>query len=336
MIFSELVRKSMNRFRSVVAAPLIVLLAAPLLAGCMETMAQSMVESDQRAAAARLEAGGNPVFTQPELQAASARFDADYRLYGTDPSRFGAQQGVDCKMAPEKAFELLRGMSVEDYRKMQRDVTAQVPSATTVTDLKAVKLVSLSGPCGPNGPEGPAVLVGTFRDVMRIMVSGTDPIVSVMDSVARVEGSWAGGKRVGAGSSITMTSTTQLKAGEGGKLQENVNSWAYLNEITNSYTGAYLYSDFSQGKPGRYTVSFIRNPVAGTHSTTVVEALDARYSIMRQYFGRTHIGESRMRDQKFHGWSVTLPYNYNGTPIPSSRTCYQDGVMVKALDCPSS
>lgn len=326
----------MTRFRSVAAAPLLALFAAPLLAGCMETMAQSMVESEQRAMAARLEAGGNPVFTEPELQAASTRFDRDYRLYGTDPSRFGAQQGVECSMAPEKAFELLRGISVEEYRKMQRDVTAQVPTTTTVTDLKAVKLVSLSGPCGPNGPEGPAVLVGTFRDVMRIMVSGTDPMVSVMDSVTRLEGSWRGGKRVGPFGSITMTSSTQLKAGEGGKLQENVESWAYLNEISNSYTGAYLYTQHNLDKSARFSVSFVRNPVVGTHSTTVVEALDARYSIMRQYFGTTYIGESRLRDQKPHGWSVTFPYDYNGTPIPGSRTCYQDGVMVKALDCPSS
>ncbi len=323
----------MNRFRSVAAAPLFALLAAPLLAGCMETMAQGMVESDMRARSASLAAQGNPVLPTAEQRAATAKFESQFAVFGTDPAKLELDRATPCALAPEKAFEMLRGVSHAEFVAAQR--AAATSTITMLTDLKAVRVGLLSGQCGPDGPIGPAILVGSYRDIMRISVNGA-PHVTVTNGVARVEGVWINGKRDGAFSTVQMISSNQLSAGQSGALQEQVHDWAYLNEITNSPTAIYSYDEFHAGKPGRLSVTFSRNPVSGIYSTMVSERLDDSYSIMTNYSGNRLASEQRTKNGKLHGWLVIQPSVYNDIAIPGRRICYQNGEEVKALDCPSS
>src|SRR3546814_1093416 len=90
------------------------------LAGCdtaMSSLAGSMVESASRAEAARLEAQGNPQFTDARLQAIVRDFEAEYAFYGRDLEKLEAG-ATRCPLAPKDAFELLRAV---DYDEPQAD-----------------------------------------------------------------------------------------------------------------------------------------------------------------------------------------------------------------------
>jgi len=333
MMCFEGMSKSMTRFRSVAAAPLLALLAAPLLSGCMETVAQGMAESDMRARSAGLAAQGNPVLPTAEQRAATAKFESQFAIFGTDPTKLELDRATPCALAPEKAFEMLRGVPHAEFVAAQR--AAATSTATMLTDLKAVRVGLLAGQCGPDGPVGPAILVGSYRDIMRVSVNGA-PHVTVTDGVARVEGLWINGKREGAFSTVQMISSSQLSAGQSGALQEQVHDWAYLNEITRSPTAVYSYDEFRAGKPGPLTVVFTRNPVSAIYGTMVSERLDDVHGVLTSYNGNRLSSEQRTKNGKLHGWLVIQPSVYNDIAIPGRRICYQNGEEVKALDCPST
>src|SRR3546814_14606093 len=92
-------------------------------------------------------------------------------------------QGKPCPVTKETAFQVLKGMSYEQYLDSQAEVARKVPGYTGTTDINAVQLVSLAGACGDNGPEGRAVVVGTTRAIIRhdrqSVVSGKSGSVTV-------------------------------------------------------------------------------------------------------------------------------------------------------------
>lgn len=311
-------------------------LALPLLAGCVETMARSQVEADSRARAQAVAAQGNPKFAEPELAASVAQFEADFPIYGTDPAKLGSfEGGIACPVSQERAYEILVGLSFSESVRRKQAGTKQVAGFTIVSDPKAVRLVALSGECGPDGPVGPAILLGTTRDVMRMKIQDSFQITAI-DSILRVEGNWQGGKRTGPIKTIMMTRNKQFKPGEKG-LEETVQDWAYLNDITNSVTANYMYQTYINGVEGRYIAAFARNAVTGTYSTTIVENLDREHTVSTTYNGATYAGRSHMKNGALHGWMETDFRAYDpSTTMGVIRKCYQNGEEVKALECPST
>jgi hypothetical protein len=310
----------------------VLLTAALALAACT---GQGMAESSARANAARYAAQGNPQFADPALQAVVKAFEARFAEIGLDAEKLGMAQGRPCPVTQETAFQVLRGMSYEQYLDTQADVARQVPGYTGTTDLKAVQLVSLAGVCGENGPEGQAVVAGTTRDIVRYSGDGYSNVM-VSDSVQRIEATWAGGQRSGSFTWIIITQTAQFKPGESGALEADINDWDFINEMREAPTGTYVYSVADDAGKPKYTVSFARNPVVGIYSTTVVEQLDEARSYSRTWQGTELRQEGPTKNGKLHGWQVTHPTVYDGTPVPGQRNCYQDGALVKTLECPST
>src|SRR3546814_13118551 len=46
--------------------------------------------------------------------------------------------------------------------------------------------------------------------------------------------------------------------------------------------------------------------------------------------------EARTKNGAMHGWQIIHPTEYDGTPIPGQRNCYQNGEQINALECPST
>lgn len=310
------------------------LTVALTLAACT-SMGQGMAEGSARANAARYAAQGNPQFADPALQAIVRDFEARYAEIGLDAEKLGMAQGRPCPVTKETAFQVLKGMSYEQYLEAQADVAWQVPGYTGTTDIDAVQLVALAGVCGENGPEGRAVVVGTTRDIARYSGDGYSNVM-VSDSVQRIEATWTDGRRSGPFTWIIITQTAQFKPGESGALEADINDWDYINEMREAPTATYVYFLPDDVGKAKYTVSFARNPVVGIYSTTVVEQLDEARSYSRTWQGTELRQEGPARNGKLHGWQVTHPTVYDGTQVPGQRNCYQDGVLVKSLDCPSS
>lgn len=306
----------------------------PLLAGC-ESAGQGIAESAARARAERYAAQGNPQFSDPQLQAVVKDFEARYAVIGVDAEKLGLEQGRPCPVSKAAAFTVMTGMSYEDHQKMQLDIAAKVPGYTGISDPDAVRVVSLSGVCGENGPEGPAVIVGTTRDISRYRGDGYSN-VTVSDTVSRIEATWADGQRRGEQTIISITRSAQFKETGDGQLAEDIQDWDYLNEIRGAPTAAYLYVVPKADGTPRYTVSFGRNTTTGIYTTTVAEHLDARHTYARTWQGTELLQESRMKDGQLHGWMIVHPTVYDGTQVPGRRDCYQNGEMVKALECPST
>lgn len=308
------------------------LTAALALAACT---GQGMAESSARANAARYAAQGNPQFADPALQAVVKAFEARFAEIGLDAEKLGMAQGRPCPVTRETAFQVLRGMSYEQYLDTQADVARQVPGYTGTTDLNAVQLVSLAGVCGESGPEGQAVVAGTTRDIVRYSGDGYSNVM-VSDSVQRIEATWADGRRSGSFTWIIVTQTAQFKPGESGALEADINDWDFINEMREAPTATYVYSVADDAGKPQYTVSFARNPVVGIYSTTVIEQLDEARSYSRTWQGTELRQEGPTKNGKLHGWQVTHPTVYNGTQVPGQRNCYQDGALVKTLECPST
>lgn len=310
------------------------LCAALALAGC-ESIGQGMAESDARADAARYAAQGNPQFTDPALRALVADFEAKYAIYGVDPDKLGLAEGIPCPASQEAAFKALRGISYAEYLQQQAELSATIPSYTGISDLESVKLVSLSGVCGPNGPEGPAVVVGTTRDIARYKGENFNT-VKVIDSVVRVEGSWSDGQPQGSYQSITISQAAQFKPGEDGKLESDIDDWAYLNEIRQAPMAAYVYVEAQADGQAKRVVGFSRNLSVGIYGTTVTEYSDATHAYLRSWQGTELQREGGLKDGKMHGWQISHPMVSRGMAIPGRRDCYQNGELIKALECPSS
>src|SRR3546814_17572985 len=100
-------------------------------------------------------------------------------------------QGKPCPVTKETAFQVLKGMSYEQYLDSQAAVARKVPGYTGTTDINAVQLVSLAGACGDNGPEGRAVVAGTTRDLLRPRGEGHRNVI-LIHNVHRTPGTWAG------------------------------------------------------------------------------------------------------------------------------------------------
>src|SRR3546814_16175925 len=130
-------------------------------------MGQGMAESAARANAARYAAQGNPQFSDPALQAIVKDFEARYAEIGLDAEKLGMAQGKPCPVTKETAFQVLKGMSYEQYLDSQAEVARKVPGYTGTPDINAVQLVSLAGACGDHGPEGRGAGVGTPRETSR-------------------------------------------------------------------------------------------------------------------------------------------------------------------------
>jgi hypothetical protein len=299
------------------------------------SMGQGMAESSARANAQRYAAQGNPQFAEPALQAVVKDFEARYAEIGLDSEKLGMAQGKPCPATKETAFQVLKGMSYADYRKMLDDVAAKVPSYTGATDLNAVQLVSLSGVCGETGPEGPAVVAGTTRDVTRY-ASDSNTTVTVSDTVSRIEGTWIDGQRSGSYTWILITRSAQFKPDDDGALEVDVNDWAYVNEMREPPTATYLYFVAGEGGKMKYTVTFSRNPVVGIYTTAVAERIDDVHAYSRSWQGTELWQEGRTKNGMPHGWQTIHPTVYNGTQIPGQRNCYQNGELIKALECPST
>src|SRR3546814_10598071 len=92
-------------------------------------------------------------------------------------SDLGMAQGKPCPVTKETAFQVLKGMSYEQYLDSQTEVARKVPGYTGTTDINAVQLVSLAGACGDNGPAGRAVGVGTTRDIIRHSGEGYSNVI---------------------------------------------------------------------------------------------------------------------------------------------------------------
>jgi len=304
------------------------------LAGC-EGVAQSMVESDAKARAARYAAQGNPQFAEPRLAAVVKQFEADYAAIGLDAAKLGLEQGTPCPAAPEAAFRTVFGMTPAEYEKSQLELAQKVSGYTGLADPDAVRIVTLSGFCGANGPDGPAVIVATQRTITRYRGEGYSN-VTVTDSVVRTDATWENGVAREQRSVILISQAAPFKETAEGQLAEDINDWNYLNTIRTAPTASYVYSVYDPDGSVKYQVSFLRSDGSGLYSTMVIEQLDAHHSHMRSWQGTELISESGFKDGKQHGWYVTYPQVYNGTQVPGRRDCYQNGEMVKALECPSS
>ncbi|MGD1877267.1 MAG: hypothetical protein ACFB13_07180 [Kiloniellaceae bacterium] len=306
--------------------------AALVLTGC-ESVGQGMAESNMRARAERYAAQGNPQFSDPQLQAVVKDFEARYAVIGSDVEKLGLEQGIPCPVSKEVAFKILKAMSVEDYGKMQADVAEKVPGYTNISDLDSIRLSSLSGVCGANGPEGPSVVVGTTRDIMRVRGDGYS-MVTVTDTVTRVEGIWVDGERQGQQTLISISGSTQFKETADGQLGENIDEWDFLNEIRNSPTASYTYIlPKADGAP-KYIVGFGRNHTTALHTTSVTEYLDAQHAYTRIWQGTELLQENRTKDGRLHGWMIMHPTEYDGISVPGRRDCYQNGEQIKTLECP--
>jgi len=311
------------------------LLTAALALSACTSMGQGMAESAARANAARYAAQGNPQFSEPALQAIVKTFEARYAEIGLDVEKLGMADGSPCPVSKETAFQVLRGMSYEQYLDNEADIARQVPGYTGTTDLDAVQLVSLAGVCGEDGPEGQAVVVGTTRDIARYSGEGYSNIM-VSDTVQRVEANWIDGRRAGSFTWILITQTAQFQPGEDGGLEVALDDWDYINQLREAPTAVYTYFVADErGKP-KYTVSFARNPVVGTYSTSVTEQVDDIYSYARTWQGTELRQEGRRKNGKAHGWQIIHPTVYDGTEIPGQRNCYQNGELIKTLECPST
>jgi len=226
-------------------------------------------------------------------------------------------------------------VTYENYLESQADVARQVPGYTGTTDINAVQLVSLDGVCGENGPEGRAVVVGTTRDIARYSGEGYNNVM-VSDSVQRIEGNWVDGRRSGAATWIIITQTAQFKPGESGALEADINDWDYINEMREAPTATYIYFLPDDGGKPKYTVSFARNPVVGIYTTSVTEQIDGIRSYSRTWQGTELRQEGPIKNGKLHGWQITHPTVYDGTEVPGQRNCYQNGELIKTLECPST
>lgn len=308
------------------------LLTAALALGSCTSVGQGMAESAARANAARYAAQGNPQFADPSLRAIVEDFETRYAEIGLDAGKLGMAEGKPCPVAKETAFQVLKGMSYEQYLDSQAEIAMQVHGYTGTTDINAVQLVALAGVCGENGPEGQAVVVGTTRDIARYRGDGYSNVI-VSDSVQRIEATWADGRRHGSYTWIIITQTAQFKPGESGALEADINDWDYINQIREAPTATYVYFVTQDDKP-RYTVSFARNPVAGTYMTSVMEQIDDTHSYSRTWQGTELRQEGSLRNGQLHGWQITHPTVYDGTTIPGQRNCYQNGELIKTLECP--
>ena len=313
----------------------IALLTAALALAACTSMGQHMAESGARARSAHYAAQGNPQFSDPRLQAVVAKFEADFAAIGLDAEKLGLERGAACPASQEAAFRTLLGLAPEQYRQAQEELWRQVPGYTSIVDPDSVRLATLSGSCGVEGPEGPATVAGSYRTITRIRGDGFSN-VTVTDTVARLTATWVDGQRRDLQSLISISSSEQFKETGEGQLAEDVSDWDYLNEIRTAPTGAYTYFVTNPDGSTKYQVMFARNVSSGIYTTTVTETLDAQRSYARTWQGAELLTEQPFKDNKLHGWAIVHPQVYDGTPIPGRRDCYQNGDLVKALECPST
>lgn len=307
----------------------VLLLCAGLLAGCdaaMTSMAQSMSESENRAEHARLEAQGNPQFSDPDLQAIVREFEAEYARFGRDAEKLKADAATLCPLAPRDAFKVLRQVDYEQ----QADAYASY-GLTQVTDIDGIEVRVVSGSCDAGGVEGPAEVVGSLRTVSR-MGSGELERVTVTDSVERIRGTWAGGERQGPFRIVTITRSASFEPDEAGALEADVSDWSYLNEIRDAPTATWLFMTYGAGQRDAPGVTFARNPESGLFTTSVTEQRPDGTSYSRTYVGAELRIEGAMKDG--NGWQVHHPYMWQGERIEGQRQCFQNGELIKTTDCP--
>ncbi|GAB4362103.1 MAG: hypothetical protein Kow00114_17130 [Kiloniellaceae bacterium] len=311
-----------------------VLLSSTLLLTACEGIGRGMAESDMRAHNARYAAQGNPQFSDPQLRAVVQRFEADFAAIGFDTGKLGLDQGTPCPATQEAAFRTVFGMTPQAHAAMEAEVAQKVPGYTGIADPDAVRLVTLQGVCGANGPEGPAVVVGTQRTITRYRGEGYSN-VTVTDAVMRIDATWIDGERREPRSLVMISQSAPFKETAEGQLAEDINDWAYINEMREAPAATYIYFVTNPDGSMKYQVTFSRNDGAGVYGTAVREFRDAQHSYARNWQGTELISEASYKNGELHGWHVVHPTSYNGTPIPGRRDCYQNGELVKALECPA-
>ncbi|HEY9569313.1 MAG TPA: hypothetical protein VIR38_14560 [Thalassobaculum sp.] len=287
-----------------------------------------MVESASRAEAARLEAQGNPQFTDARLQAIVRDFEAEYAFYGRDLEKLEAG-ATRCPLAPKDAFELLRAV---DYDEPQADNAKS--GQTSFVDLDSIEIRVISGRCDAGGVEGPAEIVGTLRTVTRY-ASGEYQWVVVTDGVERVRGTWADNRRQGPFRTIAINRSATFKPGEAGALVAEVHDWDYLNEMSAAPTGRWTYSSHGANRSMEPFVEFVRNPESGSFETFVTEHRADGIDYRRTYRGSEMVNEGLLKDGRMHGWLVRHPFTYQGDVVPGGRDCFQNGEPIKVTSCPA-
>jgi hypothetical protein len=308
------------------------LCAAAGLAGCdaaMTSVAQSSSESAYRAEAARLDAQGNPSFSDPKLQAVVRAFEADYARFGLEAEALQADAGGTCPVSPEGAYRLLFGT---DYAEQQRAYAEH--GVTSVTDLDSLEVRTISGTCDAAGIEGPAEIVGSSRTVARYG-QGDLARVTVTDTVRRLRARWVGGERVGPVRDISVSRVATFEPGSDGALEAQDRDWDFLDEMSEAPTAVYTYTAMGPGHEQEPHVSFMRNPVLALSGVNVTERRADGTGYLRSYAGSELRMEASLKDGKVHGWQITHPTTWQGTAVAGSRTCYQHGEAIKSTTCPT-
>jgi hypothetical protein len=319
-------------------AAMLALAIALTLGACdsaYESVGRGMAESSARARAAHYEAQGNPQFADPQLAAVVRKFEADYASFGLDAGKLGAAGGRPCNLSPGDTFRIAFGSSPEQWQATQDEVSRNVPGHTAVADPESAKVILVSGTCGPRGPEGPAVVVTRNRSITRMKTDGINR-VTVTDATTRSSGTWAAGRPMADVDTITIVKSAEFDGTAEGNLTEHVSDWAYLNEMAAAPSGVYTYQVPGPGGKPKISVTFFRNPMAGGFTTMVSERRDDHHVVTKTWQGTELVSESSIKDGKLHGWYVIHPSEVNGTTVPGRRDCYQNGELVKSLECPAT
>ena len=314
--------------------PFAFILMSVSLTACDEAMmqlAQSSVEADYRAESARLEAQGNPKFSDPKLNAIVAEFEADYAKYGRDSEKLKAEATAPCPIDPKMLFKLLHSMDYEDYQEMFKGF-----GSTYLVDLNSYKTSVVSGKCDASGVEGPVTLVTMERAITRSAEGTEYETAMVTDSVAQLRATYQGGKWTGPMRSIQIQKNVSLRPDEAGALQVQKNDWSFLNEMGQAPIATYTYIEDAAAPTSSTLIYFGRQPESGLYSTTVSQPIGGDVTKTVTYTGTEVVSEQTMKNGKLHGWQILHPRETTSGPFAGQKNCFQNGELVKAVTCPTN
>ncbi|HAE03354.1 MAG TPA: hypothetical protein DCL95_05645 [Rhodospirillaceae bacterium] len=311
-----------------------VILAAMSLTACdaaITQMAQSSVEADYRAESARLEAQGNPKFSDPKLNAIVTEFEADYAKYGRDAEKLKAEAKAACPMDPKKLFKLLHSMEYEDYQEMFKGF-----GSTYLVDFNSYNTSIVSGKCDESGVEGPVTLVTTERTITRSAEGTEYESIMVTDSVAQLRATYQDGKWSGPMRAIQIQKNVTLRPDESGALKAEKNDWSFLNEMGQAPIATYTYIEDAAAPMSTTSISFGRQPESGLYSTNVTQPIGGDTTRTISYKGTEVVSEQTMKNGKLHGWQILYPQQTASGYYGGQKNCYQNGELVKAVTCPAN